>query len=79
MKEFDFEIELPEKKAGILSKTLEQEKPLKRSKINISSEKNKLNINIQSKDLTALRAGINPNLRLLDSCLKCLEVIDNQT
>ncbi len=79
MKKFDFEIELPEKKARILSNTLEQEKALKRSKINISSQGTKLNINIQSEDLTALRAGINPNLRLLDSCLKCLEVIDAQT
>ncbi len=79
MKKFDFEIELPEKKARILSNTLEQEKALKRSKINISSQETKLNINIQSEDLTALRAGINPNLRLLDSCLKCLEVINAQT
>ncbi|MCD6522310.1 MAG: hypothetical protein J7K68_01055 [Candidatus Diapherotrites archaeon] len=61
-------------KAKILAKALSYDKKENRSKIDIKAKGKILILNIVADDKTALRSAFNTNARLINSCLKCLEV-----
>lgn len=62
------------REAKAIASTLAGDRDSKRSHTKVLAGKSSLRVEIDADDAVAMRAAINSQLRLIDSCLKCLGV-----
>jgi len=70
-------IPMAAREAEAIAKALGGDKDSKRSRTSLSANDDGLFVNIEAEDPVAMRAAINSNLRLINSCLKTIKVIKN--
>jgi tRNA threonylcarbamoyladenosine modification (KEOPS) complex Pcc1 subunit len=63
--------------ANAIINALRDDKDSKRSRTTFSLANEGLQVHINADDSVAMRAAINSNLRLINSCLKSIKVIQN--
>ncbi len=73
----DAMIPMEQKEADAIARAISCDRDSKRSRTSFSPCEEGLNINIEADDAVAMRAAINSHLRLVDSCLKTIKVIQN--